>query len=180
MRAGAVMGRKAGGMVEDIKTEVIATPTEIAVATELKVTTKPGSKKPIGPENPQPLYKLWFYIAVAYFGLLALLFLARIPGWIKEARERRIHTAVNSVTPESVISRCGQPAEDVTKDLYPMIARTMTYNPRGKAMVVLAFSRTAEENSDWVFMSMKDESGMTTYSTAETQIAALPCLDSSN
>ena len=54
----------------------------------------------------------------------------------------------------------------------------MSYQPRENEKVVFQFSRTAEEKSDWVFLSMKDESGARSYDTPETKIVALPCLDS--
>ena len=44
--------------------------------------------------------------------------------------------------------------------------------------MVISFSRTAEEKSDWVFLSMQNESGGAIYDTPEAKIAALPCLDS--
>jgi hypothetical protein len=44
--------------------------------------------------------------------------------------------------------------------------------------LVISFSRTAEEKSDWVFLSMQNENGTATYDTPEAKIAALPCLDS--
>jgi len=104
--------------------------------------------------------------------------LFQIPGWIGTARQTRIQKAVDSVTPERLLARCGPPTEDVTKDVYPIIMRTMSYSRGGKGGVVVAFSRTAEEKSDWVFLSMKDASGPMTYTTPEAQVAALSCLDS--
>ena len=80
-----------------------------------------------------------------------------------------------SLTPESLIAKCGTPADDVTKDLYPMIKRTMSYKSSGKGTLTFEFSRTAEEKSDWVFLSMSDENGAT-YGTPETQMAAMACL----
>jgi hypothetical protein len=77
-----------------------------------------------------------------------------------------------------LITRCGQPAEDVTKEVYPILMRTMNYQSKAEGKLVFAFSRTAEEKSDWVFLSMKDEIETKTYDTPEAKIAALPCLDS--
>ena len=42
----------------------------------------------------------------------------------------------------------------------------------------ISFSRTAEEKSDWVFLSLQNENGAAIDSTPEARIAALPCLDS--
>src|SRR4029077_12630110 len=46
-----------------------------------------------------------------------------------------------------------------------------------KPALILMFSRTSEENSPWLFLSMKDEDGNATYEPPETQVAALQCLD---
>ena len=56
--------------------------------------------------------------------------------------------------------------------------RTLTYQPRGGDKLVISFSRTAEEKSDWVFLSLQNENGAAIDSTTEARIAALPCLDS--
>ena len=61
-----------------------------------------------------------------------------------------------------------------------ILVRTMSYQPERNQKIVLEFSRTAEEKSDWVFLSLKDESGARSYDTSETKVAALPCLDSKN
>lgn len=127
--------------------------------------------------------KFLLYAAVAVFGLIALDFLAQIPRWRKETRARQVQRAVNTITPDSLHTRCGQPLEDVTEDLYPMIARRITYNSALPAQtspgkVVFFFTRTSEENSDWVYTSMKDESGATVFTTPEEQATALPCLAS--
>jgi len=54
----------------------------------------------------------------------------------------------------------------------------MSYSATGDRTLVLAFSRTAEEKSDWVFLSMRDDKGSAGYETPDAKIAALPCLDS--
>jgi hypothetical protein len=102
----------------------------------------------------------------------------RVSEWARNTRERRHEQAVASVTPDRLIARCGQPVEDLTKEVYPILMRTMIYPPKGNEKLVLAFSRTAEEKSDWVFLSMSDESGARSYDTPEAKIAALSCLDS--
>ena len=97
--------------------------------------------------------------------------------WLKNRRERRQELAIATVTPEHLIARCGQAAQDETKEVYPIMMRTMSYQ-RGGEKLVMAFSRTAEEKSDWVFLSMQDASGANAYDTPQAKIAALPCLDS--
>lgn len=123
--------------------------------------------------------KVWLIAAGAIVGVIALVNLAGILSErARNARERRYEQAVASVTPERLIARCGQPAEDVTKEVFPILMRTMSYQRRGSPTLVLKFSRTAEEKSDWVFLALNDESGATHYDTPDAEIAALPCLDS--
>ena len=95
----------------------------------------------------------------------------------KEAREKRQEQAVLDIMPERLIARCGPPAEDVTKEMYPVVLRTMIYQRGENDKIVFEFSRTAEAKSDWVFLSMKDASGAQSFETTEAKIAALPCLD---
>jgi hypothetical protein len=115
--------------------------------------------------------------ATLLLGVVTLLIFGRATGKNKATGEVRDERTVESLTPESLVSRCGQPAGDVTSDLYPMIKRTMSYESGGQGRLELEFSRTAEEKSDWVFLSMSDGNG-TTYTTPETQVAAMPCLKS--
>ena len=123
--------------------------------------------------------RVWLSIAAAVFGLIALFTLAgRLFEWARNTREQRHEQAIASVTPDRLIARCGQPFEDVTKDVYPILMRTISYQPDRGHTLLLSFSRTAEEHSDWVFLSMKDEGGAESYESPEAKIAALPCLDS--
>jgi len=120
---------------------------------------------------------VWLIVAGGIFGVMAIVTVAkRVSEWARTTRERRHEQAVATLSPETLITRCGAPAEDVTKDMYPILMRTIRYQHAGKGTLVIAFSRTAEEKSDWVFLSMKDESGGGSYDTPETKIAALPCL----
>lgn len=122
--------------------------------------------------------RVWLIAAGAIFGLMAVVTVAtRVSERVKNAREKRQEQAVLEVMPERLIARCGPPAEDVTKEMYPVVLRTMSYQARENEKIVFAFSRTAEAKSDWVFLSMKDESGARSYDTPEAKIAALPCLD---
>ena len=101
------------------------------------------------------------------------------PSWFKQRRENRQFIAVNNLTPEWLIARCGQPNSDATRNLYPMIARDMNYKSDSGVTIVFKFSKTAEESSDWVFMSMQDTNGNSaSYETPEAKIAAFSCLDS--
>lgn len=110
--------------------------------------------------------------------IVAVRLLIAAPTWFKERRDNRQFIAVNNLTPERLIARCGQPLEDETKDLYPIVARDIRYKSRSSSTVVLKFSKTAEQSSDWVFMSMQDSAAGTEYETPTAKIAALSCLDS--
>jgi len=122
---------------------------------------------------------VWLSLAgAAIVFMLAVTVMKGIAERARIARERRHEEAAATVTPENLIARCGPAAEDVTKEMYPMLMRTMSYQPRENEKMVFEFSRTAEEKSVWVFLSMKDESGARSYDTPEAKIAALPCLDS--
>ena len=121
----------------------------------------------------------WLSVGAASFGPLAEIALANhLSELAKTAREKRHEEAVATVTPDRLIARCGTPAEDATKEVFPVLMRTISYERRGNQRVVFTFSRTAEEKSDWVFLSMKDGSGTKSYETPEEKIAALSCLDS--
>jgi hypothetical protein len=122
--------------------------------------------------------QIWLMVGGAIFGLIVLVTLGgRLLNWASNVKERRTEQAVASVTPERLLARCGQPVEDDTKEVYPILMRTMTYQISRKEAYVFEFSRTAEEKSDWVFLSMKDASGKS-YDTPEEKVAAMSCLDS--
>lgn len=131
-------------------------------------------------EFPQFLkknWRAWITLAAGVAGLVLLGMLTiRATDWLKQRRERRHEQAIATVTPDHLIARCGQAAQDETKEVFPILMRTMSYQ-RGGEKLVISFSRTAEESSDWVFLSMKDAAGIN-YDTPEAKIAALPCLDS--
>jgi len=123
--------------------------------------------------------RVWLMAAAILVGAAALANLtARAAEWAKNARERRQLHAVATLTPDTLFARCGAAAEDVSKEVYPVVMRTLTYQPPGGEKLVISFSRTAEEQSDWVFLSMQGGAGAASYDTSEAKIAALPCLDS--
>lgn len=124
-------------------------------------------------------WKVWLITVSAILGLvLVVTLLQRLTEMARNTQERHYEQAIASVTPERLIARCGQPGEDVTKEVFPVVMRTIRYQPRGSETLVFTFSRTAEQRSDWVFLSMKDENGSRTFDTPDSKIAALPCLDS--
>lgn len=122
--------------------------------------------------------RVWLMVVGAIVGLiLVITLLQRGLEWFSRFRERRHEQAVASLTPEHLLARCGQPVEDVTREVYPVLMRTMSYQIRWSETYILEFSRTAEENSDWVFLSMKDGNGKS-YETPEQKVAAMSCLNS--
>ena len=122
--------------------------------------------------------RVWLLVVGAIVGLILLVTLAqRGFEWFSKSRERKHEQAVASVTPEHLLARCGQPAEDTTRNLYPILMRTMIYQISRNEAYTFDFSRTAEEQSDWVFLSMKDATGKS-YETAEEKVAAMSCLNS--
>jgi len=122
--------------------------------------------------------RVWLMVVGAIVGLILVVTLAqRGFAWFSKSRERKHEQAVASVTPEHLLARCGQPAEDTTRNLYPILMRTMTYQISREETYIFDFSRTAEEQSDWVFLSMKDANGKN-YETAEEKVGAMSCLNS--
>jgi hypothetical protein len=122
--------------------------------------------------------RVWLVVAGGIFGLIVLVTVGgRLYNWASNARERKQEQAVASVTPERLLARCGQPVEDDTKQVFPILMRTMTYQISRNEAYVFEFSRTAEDKSDWVFLSMKDASGKS-YDTAEEKVGAMSCLNS--
>lgn len=122
--------------------------------------------------------RVWLMVVGAIAGLILLVTLAqRGFEWLSKSRERKHEQAVASVTPEHLLARCGQPSEDTTRNLYPILMRTMTYQVSREETYIFDFSRTAEDQSDWVFLSMKDATGKS-YETAEEKVAAMSCLNS--
>ena len=127
----------------------------------------------------KPTKRAWVIATGTILGLIAVVTLEdRVSEWVRNARERRYEEDVVGVTPDRLIERCGMPAEDVTREMYPILVRTISYQPKRNQTLKLEFSRTAEEKSDWVFLAMQDESGAWRYDTPEARVTALSCLDS--
>lgn len=161
---------------EDIGEAKTLQPADLAEAADDESLPPAGAKK--NAPFPFPLkmtQQAWLIAATLLLGVVTLLIFGLTTGKNKAAGEARQERGVASLTPEGLIAKCGTPADDVTKDLYPMIKRTMSYKSSAKGTLTFEFSRTAEEKSDWVFLSMSDENGAM-YVTPETQMAAMPCL----
>ena|ERR1700726_4674253 len=117
-------------------------------------------------------------VAGCVAGILVVRVMIAAPEWFKQRRENRQFIAVNNLTPERLIARCGPPVSDETRNLYPIIARDLGYKAETSGTILFKFSKTAEESSDWVFMSMQDSSSGKEYDSPVAKISALSCLDS--
>jgi hypothetical protein len=127
---------------------------------------------------PKGTKRVWLIVAGAIFGMMAVVTVViRTSERARSAGEKRQEQAILEVIPENVIKSCGPPAEDVTKKMYPVVLRTMTYQRGESEKIVFEFSRTAEAKSDWVLLTIKDQSGTRSLETPEAKIAALPCRD---
>jgi hypothetical protein len=124
-------------------------------------------------------WRVWAVAIGAFLGLvLTIAVLQRLNAMAHSAQVKRYDKAVGSLTPDRLIARCGQPSDDVTKEVYPVILRTVRYKPAFGDPLVFTFSKTAEQQSDWVFLTMTDESGAKSFDTPEAKIDAFSCLDS--
>jgi len=124
-------------------------------------------------------WRIWAIIVGVFLGLvLTVTVLQRLSEMARTAQLKRYDQAIASLTPDRLIARCGRPAEDVTREVFPVILRTISYKPMIGDPLVLTFSRTAEQQSDWVFLTMKDETGAKSFDTPEAKISAFSCLDS--
>jgi hypothetical protein len=201
----SLRGEGEGVIMDEIKTTETPRVPEPETPSEQKQFTKlgedigqPAPSQPLKPAEPPPLQpppleepsgfaqfwksvlalqvsqRTWLVVATVLVGMVMLLIFSLAPR--RPVQNKPVDRTLESITPELVASRCGPPAEDTTKDLYPMISRTMSYKPTGVGSVVLEFTRTSEENSQWLFLSMKDGNGTIKYETPEMQFAALPCL----
>ncbi len=158
-----------------------ATAERQAEAKTLPEFAKAGRSSPVEEfvEFLKQTKRVWLIVVGGIFGLILLFTLGkRVYEWASNARERRQERAVASVTPERLLARCGQAAEDTTKEVFPILMRTMTYQVSRNETYVFSFSRTAEDKSDWVFLSMKDASGGKSYDTPEEKVGAMSCLNS--
>ena len=124
-------------------------------------------------------WRIWATAIGMFVGLILIVALfQKLTEMAKIAQQKRFDKAIASMTPEHLIARCGKPAEDLTKEVFPVILRTIRYDRGSSEKLLFAFSRTAEQQSDWVFLTMKDENGTRNFDTPESKILAFSCLDS--
>jgi len=124
-------------------------------------------------------WRVWSIAVGAFLGvILTVTVLQRLNEMARNAQLKRYDQAVASLTPDRLIARCGQPVDDVTKEVFPVVLRTIRFKPWSGEPLVFTFSRTAEQQSNWVFLTMADESGTKSFDTPEQKISAFSCLDS--
>ena len=124
-------------------------------------------------------WRIWAIAIGMFVGLILIVALfQKMTEMAKIAQQKRFDKAIASMTPEHLIARCGKPAEDLTKEVFPVVLRTIRYDRGSSEKLLFAFSRTAEQQSDWVFLTMKDENGTRNFDTPESKILAFSCLDS--
>jgi hypothetical protein len=136
---------------------------------------------------------LTFKIALGVFlGVLAVFLVVHAPSWIEKSRKgswyAEAEEAMNGLTPDLAIQRCGDPQKDVVYKFPNNEKRLMYYEDR---IVVLTFIRST--GGPWSFMSMHIGRIQTVngYATADgtlieadagkdnqsfNQVAILPCL----
>jgi hypothetical protein len=125
-------------------------------------------------------WRVWATAVAVFLAIVVTIVGAqRLNDMMKVAQLKRFDEAITSLSPDRLIARCGQPAQDQTKEVFPVIMRTIQYKPWTGDPLVFAFSRTADQQGAWVFLSMKNEAGTKTFDTPEARIAAFSCLDSS-
>ena len=123
--------------------------------------------------------RIWAIAIGMFVGLiLTVALIQKMTEMAKIAQQKRFDKAIASMTPEHLIARCGKPAEDLTKEVFPVVLRTIRYDRGSAEKLLFAFSRTAEQQSDWVFLTMKDENGTRNFDSPESKILAFSCLDS--
>ena len=124
--------------------------------------------------------RIWAIAIGMFVGvILTVALIQKMTEMAKIAQQKRFDKAVASMTPEHLIARCGKPAEDLTKEVFPVVLRTIRYDRGSSEKLLFAFSRTDEQQSDWVFLTMKDEkNGTRNFDTPESKILAFSCLDS--
>jgi len=82
---------------------------------------------------------------------LTVTVMQRLAAMARDAQLKRYDQAIASLTPDRLIARCGRPAEDLTREVFPVVLRTVRYRPMIGDPLVLTFSRTDEQQSDWYF-----------------------------
>jgi hypothetical protein len=117
--------------------------------------------------------------AGVFLGVMAVLFVRALPGWIGAYRnEQRQQTLAQVQSPEILISRCGQPINDKAEELGPKKLRTLTYKgPLGDVEVQFM----ATKDVAWHLQQVSDSAETWTVYNDKGAVAILsnlPCMGS--
>jgi len=124
-------------------------------------------------------WRVWAIFAGVIVGLtVTVVALQSLSEWARNAKVMRYDRAMASLTPDRLIARCGKPEEDISKEVFHVVLRSIRYKPWIGEPLVFTFSKADDERNDWVFLTMKTENGQKSFDTAETKISAFSCLDS--
>jgi len=124
-------------------------------------------------------WRVWATAIAVIVGLVVTVYgVRRLNDMMKVAQLKRYDEAIAGLTPDRLIARCGQPEQDQTKEVFPVVMRTIQYKPWTGDPLVFAFSKTADQQGAWVFLTMKNEAGTKAFDTPEAKIGAFSCLDS--
>jgi hypothetical protein len=177
----------------ELPSEVAPAETALPSANVQVPERQPGVYAPItvDPQSEEPseladffsflkrTWRMWATAIAVIVGLVVAVYgVGRLNDMMKVAQLKRYDEAIAGLTPDRLIERCGQPAQDQTKEIFPVIMRTIQYKPWTGDPLVFAFSRTADQQGAWVFLTMKNEAGTKAFETPEAKIAAFSCLDS--
>lgn len=124
-------------------------------------------------------WRIWAtFVGASLAVIVAFIAFQTLAQMTRTAQLKRYDQAVANLTPDHLIARCGQPAQDATKEVFPVVLRTIRYKPYIGDPLVFTFSRTAEQQSEWVFLTMTDDTGAKSFDTPEAKIDAFSCLNS--
>lgn len=124
-------------------------------------------------------WRVWATAIAVIVGLVVTVYgVRRLNDMMKVAQLKRYDEAIAGLTPDRLIERCGQPEQDQTKEVFPVVMRTIQYKPWTGDPLVFSFSKTADQQGAWVFLTMKNATGTKAFDTPEAKIAAFSCLDS--
>lgn len=115
-----------------------------------------------------------------FLGIMAVLIVLAIPKWRKQALSKRAESAMDLLTQERLIAKCGKPSADKTDE--PWIdrstnlvhrSRSISYGEDGKGGVTLEFDN---DGYYWKMARFSTDFGLTPVDDPVEQVKLLPCL----
>ena len=98
--------------------------------------------------------------AGVFIGIVAVLALMAIPGWMRESAISQARASIGPFTPDAIIAHCGKPIkDDASTDEHQMSYRTLLYQAKGipqypDMLAILDFIK-AGPSADWTISHMK-------------------------